>query len=314
MTTSSARNVFTREIPRSPSAPEDATVVDPGEPSTPFSFPSMAVPKRARKRFFKPKEFAASVAKQLPKSWQDRLHWWFATGGATGYGISLLLHFSVFAVASLIVVKGIVEQNTFNTTLMGGDGGNGGELSFEAPLATDLEPIGSDDQQMIEAPQLALQDAAQPQAFVQSLKLPPAVGTGPGGGPIGEAGKGRGGGGGGDGFQFRMPGGGKAVTKGSFTAWTVPEDPAPGQDYLIVIQIKLPNHIKEYPSKDLSGKVVGTDGYHQLIPGRAPEFLPLKEQQTQIAIHVPGADRLVKDMIVIESRRLKERQVLEIVF
>ena len=69
-----------------------------------------------------------------------------------------------------------------------------------------------------------------------------------------------------DSFKFRVPASGFAVTKGSFTAWTVPEAPEPGQTYRIVIQVKLPDKVKTYRLSDLIGKVTGTDDYVQKIP------------------------------------------------
>ena len=105
-----------------------------------------------------------------------------------------------------------------------------------------------------------------------------------------------------------------AVTKGSFTVWTVPEDPEPGQDYVIVIEIKLPEKVQRYPLKDLSGMVVGTDGWRQAIPGKSQGFARVVDHRTQLEIRVPGAPRLVRDTIRIRSRILKEQQVLTIVF
>ncbi len=105
-----------------------------------------------------------------------------------------------------------------------------------------------------------------------------------------------------------------AVTKGSFTAWTVPEDPEPGQDYVIVIEIKLPEKVQRYPLRDLSGMVVGTDGWRQAIPGKTQGFARVVDHRTQLEIKVFGAPRLVRDTIRIRSRILKEQQILTIVF
>ena len=105
-----------------------------------------------------------------------------------------------------------------------------------------------------------------------------------------------------------------AVSKGGFTAWTEPPDPAPGENYLIIIQIKLPPTLKRYPRKDLSGKVIGTDGYEQDIRGQTEGYLPIKGNETQLVVQLPGAARLVKDRIDIKSKMLKEAQILEIEF
>ena len=134
-------------------------------------------------------------------------------------------------------------------------------------------------------------------------------------------------------FLHKATEAGNAVTKGSFTAWTVPENPDPDQNYMIVVQVKLPERIRQLKAADLSGIVVGTDDYEQRIPfdRRAPgmtfttrrkkavilklsDFLPINKGKAQLMVWVPGAARLVRDRITIRSRILKEEQTLEIVF
>ncbi len=56
-----------------------------------------------------------------------------------------------------------------------------------------------------------------------------------------------------------------ATTRGSFTVWTVPRDPAPGQSYQVFIEVKLPPSVGDYQQSDLRGKVIGTDGYEQIF-------------------------------------------------
>lgn len=138
-----------------------------------------------------------------------------------------------------------------------------------------------------------------------------------------------------DSFKFRVPESGFAVTKGSFTAWTVPESPEPGQKYRIVIQVKFPDEIKTYRLSDLTGKVTGTDGYTQGIPfDRDKRFavsytnekkreviikdrserIDVRNNKIQLVVTVPGAQRLVKDTIKLKSRKLREDQELTLVF
>ncbi|WP_145265815.1 hypothetical protein [Calycomorphotria hydatis] len=121
----------------------------------------------------------------------------------------------------------------------------------------------------------------------------------------------------GGGLKFALPKSG-AVTKGSFTAWTIPEDPIPGQNYSIIIQIKLPENLEKklrfFPLRDLSGMVRGTDGYMQRLPGVGFSRLPIKEGVVQYPILVPGAARLVKDKIKVRSKMLQEVQELELEF
>lgn len=133
---------------------------------------------------------------------------------------------------------------------------------------------------------------------------------------------------------LKIPVDGLAVTKGSFTAFTIPAEPQPRQAYSIVIEVKLPDDVKKYRVSDLSGKVKGTDGYEQKLPydTRTPSAsgypvpgggikrletsttLDVVKNKVQIVIRVPGGARLVKDVITVRSRRLKEDQELELIF
>ncbi len=132
---------------------------------------------------------------------------------------------------------------------------------------------------------------------------------------------------------FRVPESGLAVTKGSFTAWTDPAHPKPGDFYQIIIEMRLPDRLTRYRLSDLSGRVVGTDGYTQRLPfdarkanaarvtgGAEPEtvkrntVVELSGNKLQLAIKVPGARRLVKDRIDIKSRRLREEQNITLIF
>ncbi len=140
-------------------------------------------------------------------------------------------------------------------------------------------------------------------------------------------------GGNGNGLVFRMPEAGLAVTRGSFTAWTEPKNPASGQNYLIIIQIRLPDDVSRYRLSDLSGEVKGTDNYRQKIPYepkspfaaavsspsglkavRPTESVEVVDHKVQLAIKVPGANRLTQDTIRIRSKRLREDQELTLVF
>lgn len=138
----------------------------------------------------------------------------------------------------------------------------------------------------------------------------------------------------GAGVLLKVPASGLAVTKGSFTAFTIPAHPRPRETYSIVIEVRLKNDVKKYRASDLSGEVKGSDNYTQKLPfdPRAPNasgypaedkrIKPLKsdsildvvDNKVQIVVKVPGAARLVKDTIRISSRRLKETQELTLVF
>jgi len=126
---------------------------------------------------------------------------------------------------------------------------------------------------------------------------------------------------------------GRAITKGSFSVWTIPADPVPRQAYWIVIEVKLPSHIYRYQASDLSGTVVGTDlgmaipwdrywPGHAVRPGsqgsfirvKRGDYLPVKNHRAQLMILIPAAAALVKDTIDIRSKILGEEQTLQIIY
>lgn len=140
--------------------------------------------------------------------------------------------------------------------------------------------------------------------------------------------------GGGTGVLLRVPASGLAVTKGSFTAFTIPAKPLPHESYSIVVEIRLTSNVRQYRVSDLSGEVRGSDNYVQKLPfdPRSPlasgypaenrkvkpltssTVLEVVDNRVQIVIRVPGAARLVRDEIRIRSRKLREEQVLTLTF
>ena len=138
----------------------------------------------------------------------------------------------------------------------------------------------------------------------------------------------------GGGILLKIPDQGFAVTKGSFTAFTIPATPAPMKPYRIVIEVRLPGDVNKYRVSDLKGEVIGTDGYKQFLPydkntpsaSRAPaangkevvlnssSSIDVINNRVQIIIVVPGARNLVKDKIKIRSKRLREDQELTLTF
>src|SRR5581483_9879893 len=109
--------------------------------------------------------------------------------------------------------------------------------------------------------------------------------------------------GGGDskiGMNVRPPS--SAITKGSFTVWTDPRDPNPGQAYDIVIQVKLPSTVTLYKLRDLEGTVHGTDKYFKAIQYSASERKAVKDGVIQVRVPIPGAAVLVRDTIRIKSK------------
>lgn len=113
---------------------------------------------------------------------------------------------------------------------------------------------------------------------------------------------------------YSMPGGGKVVTKGRFSAWTVPADPRPRQSYLIVIQVEWPKtkdrRTLQARRFDLSGTIIGTDTYFQSIE-QTGHFVP---RANQVVVPVPGGEQNVRDVIRVYSKLLNESQELAIRF
>lgn len=104
------------------------------------------------------------------------------------------------------------------------------------------------------------------------------------------------------------------ASKGSFSATTVPADPAPGQNYFVRIRIKLPKGLKQLPRSDISGVIIGSDKYRQQFPKSKKGNLPILKGEAVLEVAVPGAAKLVEDTIRIRSKVLDEEQTLKIVF
>ncbi len=96
-----------------------------------------------------------------------------------------------------------------------------------------------------------------------------------------------------------------AVTKGSFSAWTVPANPAPYENYEIFVHV---NYADAASSMDLVGSVLGTDGF----VAQFDESFAINSNT--ISIRIPGGADLVRDTIEVRSAQLNEQQTLEIVF
>lgn len=220
-----------------------------------------------------------------------------------GYGVSLILHTLMTVALALFIFE---KARTGDYSLLFADADDD-VVELDETIDTSLDLAGGAEEQL-ELPHMQVVNIDQSEIVVPAISEElrpqlPASGDGAGGTKGDGAGPG-----------FAMPKGGNVVSKGSFTAWTIPEDPQPGQNYLIVIQIELPDKVTRYRRSDLSGIVVGTDGYRQAIPGITRGFLPVKEKRSQLVIQVPGAARLVRDTINVRSKLLKESQRLEIVF
>ena len=264
----------------------------------------------------------------------ERFRRWLASFSAMGLAGSILFH-SLAAILLIILsilfhwqIPGILGDDAFSTLLSESDRE---QIALDDAIDTQLEDAGGD-QQPIELPQFRVVEPTMeaPRTDVAvDLDQTLASALGQGEGSTDKNGDG-------GGARFAVPEKGRAVTKGSFSVWTIPADPVPRQDYRIVIEVKLPSRVHRYRATDLSGMVVGTDLFRMAIPwdrfwpdrairlgsrGRfirvrkgKRSYLPVKKHRAQLMILVPGAAALVRDTIRIRSKLLKEQQTLHIVF
>lgn len=263
------------------------------------------------------------------RTWTERFVGWITGDAGAGYGMSFVMHAILLAILAIPVIQQLDPGPIFSTEMTEAPLD---DVTFDAIIDTDLklpddEPGG---QTPMTLPNLTAEDA-----LPVAEALIPQVGAGGtvdglGAGDVAE------------GIKQFVPA--NAVTKGSFTAWTTPiytagfpkrfgdPDPKPGdsprrrQPYHITIQIKVPGSRRTYSLRDLTGLVVGTDGYRQRIPEHTYVLMPdgslvqprgsirVKDGMVQIVVIVPGAEALVRDTIEISSRLLDEEQTLELVF
>lgn len=275
------------------------------------------------------------VAEEPLRPWTERaVRWLFGDEGA-GVGMSLVVHLILIAVLAIPVLHQANKGPIISTTMIESAEA---PLEFTEDLNTELAlPDEGGGQTQFELPDLA---ATESKPITQALFQDPVIAgnaEGPGIGDFGE------------GMATLAPE--NAVTAGSFTAFTTPtfnaqfprrfgmpepqpgDAPQPRQPYFITIQVKVPGDRKTYPLSDLSGTVMGTDGWRQSFPfdrfrGRSSVFVMTKDGKlvrpsstlrvvdgvVQIVVLVPGAVALVKDVIEVESQMLEERQTLELVF
>jgi hypothetical protein len=256
-----------------------------------------------------------------------RILLWVTSAAATGYGLSLILHATLLAIMGLWMLPVMLDRNDI-TTVVQSEAESPEEFADIEELKLD-QPAGSEEIVQPQHTEMVMPDADVTQLQHDFLTdVTAAETTGEGGSDSGRGG----------GVRLLEPK--NAVRKGSFSAWTIPiaqrfgekpqagDSPRPGQSYFIVIQVQVPEGRRTYKVSDLSGKIVGTDGYQQLIPAQAfvqdksgkvtraqiGRLLPIIDGVVQILIQVPGADALVKDTVSVKSRSLNEQQTLELVF
>lgn len=249
---------------------------------------------------------------------------WLLSREFRSYYASIAVHAVLLLVLSVVILEQLDDNDAITTIIT--DSNN---LPFEFDEIMDLKMAAAGGAEQTQLPQLQQLPVDPTKSLLQSrVAASVAQLAGDDDGQNGEAGSG---------LMFRLPTGGKAVTKGSFTAWTVPKDPEPGEDYKIVIVLKLPESSRRYRIRDLTGKVVGTDGFELEIPferfrgtygTRVPklgklsfpsrnDFVRPVDGKVQIVVDVPAAgarSTRVRDRIEVASKMLKEDQTLEIEF
>jgi hypothetical protein len=193
------------------------------------------------------------------------------------YGVSLLVHVVILAVFAVPVIQHVTRDEPLIASIVEQSAGGGSPFGLPDMVNTELEPA----KPLVNTPsQLAIPDLSADESLVVSKAL---LGT-----PEGKGGEGTGSGTGigagdvGEGMMQFAPK--NAVRKGSFAAWTTPvfshgfqrkfgepepkpgDSPRPMQPYWITIQIEVPGDRPRFPIRDLTGEVIGTDGYRQVIP------------------------------------------------
>ncbi len=258
------------------------------------------------------------TTEQTPLSWLDRGKKWLAESAA-GCASSVGFHVILLVILSFWLIpagSGFDTSITMGFIVAEGDFDQTTNLDIEFPESK-TEVSQALRNMSVSAAANRLRDAAKPKEQKRALAESPGTSSSGAGEP---SAKNSGDGSGATGSGYPMPAGG-GVRKGSFTAWTIPDDPEPREDYLIVIQVQLPEKVGRYRKEDLSGFMNGDDGYETPIgffrgDAKFPKryYGRFDPESNQFVIKIPGAAAKVKDEIQIQSRVLKEKQVLEIVF
>ena len=277
--------------------------------------------RKRRSRDRDPNAPRIKVAKEEKQelTWLELLQQPFNADTAGSFGASLAVHVVIALILGYIVKESLEKNEAISMTITDA---NSVPIDFEEIEDISVDLAGGSELQVPQFQDLPMATDLMLTTDVAAITSLQGSGEGDGGDV-------------GSGFKFRMPEGGKAVSAGSFTAWTVPEDPRPGQDYMIVIRVKVPDGTRSYRVSDLSGQIVGTDGYVLRVPidsnpsradrtktERAGRLVPVKSRDrlrvvkghVQLMVDVPGAASLTRDSIQLKSKMLKEEQKLEIVF
>lgn len=279
-----------------------------------------AVERRSKRRAALPALEVVPEDEPDDRDWLQRAIDWLRGAAAESYGASLIVHVVLLFCMSLYIFD--MYDDNEAVSLVASES-NDLPMEFDEIVALQLDTAGNADE--TELPQNQTLPLQADLVATSDAAIDLAKYAGSGDGQDGEDSSG---------MLFAMPSGGQVVSAGSFSAWTVPKDPGPGEDYKIVIMVKVPEKRTLYPISDLSGEVIGTDGFSLEVPfgkfrdrygtriqrrgllafPRRNDRVRVVDGQVQIVVDIPGASRLVKDTIEVKSRMLKEDQTLEIEF
>ncbi|WP_437186232.1 hypothetical protein SH668x_003379 [Planctomicrobium sp. SH668] len=289
--------------------------------------------------------FEANSRPELkPWSWSR----FFTLLGGTSFLISLFLHIVGLGLLSIPVMKIIAREKELSTVLVnvGGDGGGDG-VEIGQPIGIDLSPPSS------QSSSDSFHDIPLLDSSAMSLPLPPdslssgiMKSAGASGGASGEGGEGGTSGALGTGFRLEEPA--NSVKAGSFSVWSWPiidpivnkisnkslkhgvpgSNPKTRQNYHVVIRMKVPADKKVVRVSDFSGTIEGSDRYKQKIPRDAYVYndkgelkratpgnvIPIVEGTVELLILVPGADKAIRDEIIVKSHVTGEEQKIVLEF
>ena len=245
------------------------------------------------------------------ESWALRLLHWPKRAAVYGISMSLAIHLALLMSLTVFVISGRTVAPSTSISVEFGHAD--GDTIIDPDLEASLQMDGGHEAAPLQIIDLNQSPSLDAIGFIPGEALDGVVnGVGMGDGRGTGDGTSRGTGTGIGVPAINVPS--FAVTKGSYSAWTEPRDPEPGRQYVIVIQVRLPTTIREYRGSDLTGMVTGTDGYKQVIKFKSTDKFPVKDGAVEIRVPVPGAAKLVRDTIRIESRLLREKQTLRIEF
>lgn len=105
-----------------------------------------------------------------------------------------------------------------------------------------------------------------------------------------------------------------AVIDGDFAVWAIPARPLPGESYAIYIRIRLPERIREYRRSDLSGFIIGSDGYRKALGSPRADPVPIIDHTVTMAIPVVAARAVEADAVMIRSKYLRQHKVIRLIY